>query len=146
MRPLPCRSAHLQRGPVMGIRSRLLWVGAAALTGLFVWLVWMDRGDHGFLDFDSTPLLTAIFALLMLVFPTLAIPVIKRQPGNPIGWLFYGSGVALALGLSAQVYSDLAIGGSSTSEPSCWFRSSPLSSPVKRLCRTSSLSSAPWRS
>lgn len=117
--------------------TRLLWSIAAFLTGLFVWLVWLDRGDHGTLGFDIDPLFTALFALLMLAFPTMAVPIIRRQPSNPIGWMFYATGLTLAIGTSARVYSDLALyklslpGGAVTGWVASWIASMGLiASPI----------------
>ena len=86
-----------------------LWGLSVALTALFVALVFVSRTSPGPLEYDTTPLLTALWVGLALLFPTLGALIASRQPANTIGWLFCSTGVVLATGLCNHLYADYAL-------------------------------------
>ena len=86
-----------------------LWGVALALTVVFITLVVADRGTPGPLEYAEVPLLTALYVGLVLLFSSVGAPVAARRPANAIGWLFCGTGIALAAGFTAQLYADRAL-------------------------------------
>ena len=80
------------------VAARLAWalfgLSAALLAGEVIFAI-LNRsidleGSYGLL-FDS------LFRLALLIFPIVGALVASRRPENPIGWLFLGAGVLLAL-------------------------------------------------
>jgi hypothetical protein len=86
-----------------------LWATAVAFTMLFVVLVWLNRNSPGPLEHDEFPPITALFAGLFVMFPTLGAVIAGRHPSNAIGWMFCCSGIAMAVGACAQLYADQAL-------------------------------------
>ena len=94
-----------------------LWGLALALSAAFVALVVVSAGSPSRLEYHEAPLLTLLYVALVLLFSTVGAPVAARRPDNAIGWLFCGTGLALAAGFSAQLYADRALFGGSADLP-----------------------------
>ncbi len=86
-----------------------LWLIAVAMTGLFVVLVILNRGSPGTLEFDTAPLFTALYAVVVLIFSSVGGLIVARRPENRIGWLFSFTGLATITGICAQLYGDQAL-------------------------------------
>jgi hypothetical protein len=86
-----------------------LWVGALAMVVLFAVLIVINAPSPGPLEFADEWFIVPIYAAAMMALPTVGALIAARQPGNSIGWLFCGSGIAMAAGFSLQLYGDTAL-------------------------------------
>ena len=86
-----------------------LWLAAVCLCGLMVWLSVLSADSPGPLEYDDTPAVVAIYALLGLMYPTLGALIASRHPSNLIGWMFCASGVAIVGAACCQLYADYVI-------------------------------------
>jgi hypothetical protein len=86
-----------------------LWILTLVLTVMFVVLVLLSRGSPGPLEFASAPLLSVVYGFLILLFSSIGSLVAARHPANVIGWMFCFTGIAVALGMCAQLYADYAL-------------------------------------
>lgn len=87
-----------------GDRPRLPWVLLAVTVVLVFPMVILSLGREELFD-------TIIFGLLPLALGIIGAFVTSAQPGNPIGWIFAGQGVWMALAetLEGASYHDVAI-------------------------------------
>ena len=95
----------------------MLWGLAVALSAAFGALVVASAGSPGRLEYHEAPLLTLLYVALVLLFSSVGAPVAARRPDNAIGWLFCGTGLAMAAGFCAQLYADRALFGGSSGLP-----------------------------
>jgi hypothetical protein len=86
-----------------------LWGAALALGLLFVVLVVVNAPSPGPLEFAEVIWIIPIYLAVMMALPTVGAIVVARQPSNAIGWLFCGSGIAMASAFSLQLYGDTAL-------------------------------------
>jgi hypothetical protein len=89
--------------------STAVRIASGLVAGLMVGLVIADRGSPGPLAYDDDFLATALYVVLVLIFPALGTTIARRYPDNVIGWLFCFSGIGSGLAASAQLYADIAI-------------------------------------
>ena len=105
----------MRNGPSSRVNKRAttwalaLWLIAVAMTSLFVVLVVLSRGSPGPLEFDTAPLFTALYAVVVLIFSSVGGLIVARRPENRIGWLFSFTGLATITGICAQLYGDQAL-------------------------------------
>ncbi|MGH2535325.1 MAG: hypothetical protein ACRDJW_23950 [Thermomicrobiales bacterium] len=89
----------------------ILWGVDVALIAL--WLVLADLRPFG-----NTPIIFALLvALISLVPPTVGALILSRRPGNAIGWILYGMGVALAVTWCARAYVEEYRGRPASAQP-----------------------------
>ncbi len=82
-------------------RPRLAFLGAgfAALVAVFVWSIWLAlHRPPGFESLQATDL---IWALPFIAFPAVGFIILARRPGNRVGWVLFGIGIAIGVGLAA---------------------------------------------
>jgi signal transduction histidine kinase len=82
-------------------RPRLAFLGAgfAALVAVFVWSIWLAL--HRPPGFESLQATDMIWALPFIAFPAVGIIILARRPGNRVGWVLFGIGIAIGVGLAA---------------------------------------------
>ncbi len=82
---------------------------ALAVVGISLSLVGLNRG----LDLPEetgSELVTALFmGLAALLFAVVGLLIARKEPANPIGWLFLGSASALAIVSFAYTYTEFAL-------------------------------------
>jgi signal transduction histidine kinase len=76
-----------------------LGAGFAALVAVFVWSIWLAlHRPPGFESLQATDLM---WALPFIAFPAVGIIILARRPGNRVGWVLFGIGIAIGVGLAA---------------------------------------------
>jgi hypothetical protein len=86
--------------------SRLSWSLWAATSILLGGTLLLGVAGHTFNEGGAFVILVPIF---LLAFATVGALVAGRQPRNPIGWIFCGTGVAWALASLADSYAGYAM-------------------------------------
>ena len=85
--------------PGSGSRAPLavaLWVLAALLTGAGIVFALVNPRPPA-VQSSGSPTLDAVLGLVGLVFPSVGLVIVLRQPGHAVGWLFLAAGVGAAL-------------------------------------------------
>ncbi len=94
-------------------RPRLACLGAgfAVLGAVFASSIWLSL--HRPPGFESLQAADLIWALPFIAFPAVGIIILAGRPGNGVGWVLFGIGIAISVGLAAtEVGRLLSVGRS----------------------------------
>jgi hypothetical protein len=110
-----------------------LWTLSVALVALTILL---DLATPTVSQMDEPAWADALLATLVLTYTTVGAFVASRRPRNPIGWIFWGAGLFITVGLFFRAYADYVLfvgdGPSTLAEYLSWL-SAQLAGPVVTL-------------
>ncbi|HWO70795.1 MAG TPA: ATP-binding protein [Actinomycetota bacterium] len=89
------------------MRPRAIFALAWGLWTLFAIGLGWDLAVTG-PEISGDPLQDVPLLVAFTAFPTVGAVVASRRPGNPIGWLFLGIGVLVAVGAVGEDYAEIA--------------------------------------
>jgi hypothetical protein len=92
--------------------SRLAWAlwGVSLVLVACMFLFYLLGLEIPLEDRDRPPLwFVPVMALMLLAFSSVGAVVASRRPGNSVGWLFCGVGIAAGVGFATQFYADYAL-------------------------------------
>jgi hypothetical protein len=92
--------------------SRLAWAlwGVSVVLVALMFVFYLLGLEIPLEDRDRPPVwFVPVMALMLLAFSTVGALVASRRPGNSVGWLFCGVGIAAGVGFASQFYADYAL-------------------------------------
>jgi hypothetical protein len=93
-------------------RLRIGFLGAGFVALVAVFTSSIVLGLHRPPGFESAQAADLIWAVPFISFPAVGIIILARRPGNRVGWVLFGIGIAIGVGLAAtEVGRLLAVSG-----------------------------------